>query len=125
MVLVQKWPIFELFFLGNIRQENVFYDILERKDTFLDYKERYFKQAKNWHFPKGLINGFGPKMADFPTFFLGNIGQENVFYDIPEQKNDFLDYKKNKFKKSKNWHFFKGVNPWFWSKNGRFSNFFF
>ena len=55
MVLVQNWPIFHLFFLVNIGQENVFYDILE-----------------------------------------------NVFYDILEQKNAFLGYKNKKFKKSKN-----------------------
>ena len=57
-------------------------------------------------FAKGLTYGFGPKMPDFPSFFLGNIGQENVFYDILERKNAFLDYKKNKFKKSRNWLFF-------------------
>ena len=50
-------------------------------------------------------------MAIFPTFFLGNIGKENVFYDILERKNAFLGYKNKKFKKSKNWHFSKGVNP--------------
>ena len=34
-------------------------------------------------------------MAIFATFFfLGNIGQENVFYDILERNNDFLGYKK-------------------------------
>ena len=70
MVLVQKWPIFQLCFFGNIGQENVFYDILERKDAFLDYKKKNFKKAKNSHFSKG-------------------------------------------------------VNPWFWSKNGHFSNFVF
>ena len=59
-------------------------------------------------------------MAIFPTSFLGNIGQENVFNDILERKNAFLGYKNKKFKKSKN-----GVNPWFRSKNGHFSNFFF
>ena len=64
-------------------------------------------------------------MAIFLTFFLGNTGQENVFYDILERKNVFLGYKKNKFKKSKNRHFSKGVNPWFCSKNGHFSTFFF
>ena len=31
MVLVQNWACFQLFFLGNIDQENVFYDIQERK----------------------------------------------------------------------------------------------
>ena len=53
-------------------------------------------------------------MAILPRFFLGNIGQENVFYDIVGRKNAFLGYKNNKFKKSKNWDFSKGVSPWFW-----------
>ena len=61
----------------------------------------------------------------FQIFFLGSIGQENIFYDILEQKNAFLGYKNKKFKKSKNWHFSKGVNPWVLPKNGHFSNFFF
>ena len=64
-------------------------------------------------------------MAIFPTFFLGNIGQENVFNDILDRKNAFLSYKNKKFKKSKNWHFSKGVNTWFWSKNGHFLNLYF
>ena len=40
-------------------------------------------------------------MAIFPSlFFLGNIGQENVFYDIVERKNVFLSYKNKNFNKS-------------------------
>ena len=73
---------------------------------------RYYKTKKRLSsrkidiFPKGLTHGFGPKMAIFPRFFvLGNIGQENVFYDILERKNAFLGYKNNTSKKSKNWHF--------------------
>ena len=50
-------------------------------------------------------------MAIFPTFFLGNIGQEKVFYDILEQKKASRGYKNKKFKNSKNWHFPKRVNP--------------
>ena len=65
------------------------------------------------------------KRPFYQLFFLGNIGQENVFYDILERKNAFLGYKNKKFKKSKNSHFSKGVNPWFSSKNGPFSTFFF
>ena len=42
MVLVQKWPFFLLFFLGNIGQENVFYDIQERNNDFLGYKNKQF-----------------------------------------------------------------------------------
>ena len=46
------------------------------------------------------------------------------FYDILEQKNAFLGYKNKKLKWSKNKNFSTGVNPWFWSKNDHFSNFF-
>ena len=95
------------------------------KTPFQTIKTRSSNSRKIDIIPKGLTHAFGPKMAIFPTFFLGNIGQENVFYDILERKNAFLDYKKNKFIKQKNCLFFKGVNPWFWSKNGHFSNFFF
>ena len=45
-------------------------------------------------------------MAIFPTFFfLANIGQENIFYDILERQNACLSYKNKEFKKSKNWDF--------------------
>ena len=64
-------------------------------------------------------------MAFFRTFFLANIGQENILYDLLGRKNAYVGYKNEKFKKSKKWHFSKGVNPWFWSKNGHFSDFFF
>ena len=96
------------FFLGNIGQQNVFYDILEQKNYFLSYKNKEFKKSKNWHFSKRLTHGFGPKMFSFPTvFFLGNIGQDNVFYDILEGKNAFLGNKNKKFKKSKNFPLFQ------------------
>ena len=70
MVLVQKWPFFQLFFFGKIGQENVFYYILERKYSFLGYKKNKFKKSKNClFFPRGLTQGLGPKMAIFPTLF--------------------------------------------------------
>ena len=89
MVLVQTWPVFQVFFLGNIGRENVFYDILDRKNAFLAYKNKKFKKSIIDIFPKGLTNFFRPKMAIFPTFFLGNIDQENICYDVLEQKNPF------------------------------------
>ena len=126
MVFVEKWPFFQLFFLGTIGQENAFNDILEQKNTFLGYKNKKFKKSKNWHFSKGVNPWFWSKNGHFSNFFFkGNIGQENVFYDILKRKNAFLGYKKKKFKKSKNWHISKRNNPWFWSKNGHFLNFFF
>ena len=132
MVLVQNLSFLHVFILGNISQENVFYDILERKNYFLGYKNKKFKKSKNCHFlkevnpwfwsknghfsffffslksrkievlPKGLTHGFGLKLAIFSTFFLGNISQKYLFYDILERKNTFQGYKNTKFKKSKN-----------------------
>ena len=69
MVLVEKWPFFNLFLLGNIGQENVFYDILERKNAFLGYKKRSSKSRKIAIFAKGLTHCFGPKIAIYPTSF--------------------------------------------------------
>ena len=102
-------------FWGNIGHEIFLYDILEWKHAFLGSKNKKFKQSKNWHFSKGvprsskgriiniftkgLTNGFGPKLAHFPTFFFGNICQQNVFYNILERKNTLLGYKNKKFKK--------------------------
>ena len=47
MVLVQKWPFFQLFFLGNIGRENVFYDILQGENAFEGCKNENFKKSKN------------------------------------------------------------------------------
>ena len=66
MVLVQKWPFFQVFFLGSIGQENVFYDILEEKKAFLAYKNKKFKKSKNWHFSKGVKVSATLKIAIFP-----------------------------------------------------------
>ena len=83
MVLVQKWPFFHLYFLGNIGHKNVFYDILDRKNAFLGYKNKKFKKSKNWHFSKGVNPWFLSKNGHFSNFlFLRNIAHENVFYDI-------------------------------------------
>ena len=50
-------------------------------------------------FPKGLTHGLGPNMPSFFNFFfLGNIRQENFFYNILKRKNEFLGYKNKKFK---------------------------
>ena len=68
MVLVQKRPFFQIFFLGNIGQENVFYDILERKNAFLRYKNKNFKSRKI-DISQRVTHGLSPKIAIFLTFF--------------------------------------------------------
>ena len=55
MVLLQKWPFFQLSFLGNIGKKNVFYDILERKNASLGYKteQEVQKVERLTFFPRG------------------------------------------------------------------------
>ena len=58
--------------------------------------------------------------------FLGIIEQENVFYDILEQKNAFLGYKNSKFKKWKKMAIFaKGLTHGFGPKLAIFPSFYF
>ena len=112
-------------FYGKIGQENVFDHILEQKNAFLGSKNQKVKKSKNRHFSKGVNPWFWSKNDYFSNFFfLGNISQENIFYDILKQKNVFLGYKKKNFEKSKNWRFSKGVNPLIRPKHGHFSFFF-
>ena len=97
-------------FSGNIGQANVFYDLVERNNAFLDYKNKKVNKSKNWHFFKGVNPWFWSKIGHFSNFvFLSNIGQANVFYHILEQKNAFLAYKNKKEKSRKNWHFSKSM----------------
>ena len=78
MVLVQKWPFFQLFFLGSIGQENVFYDILEPKNNFVGYRKKSQK-VKKLTFFQSFNPCFWSKNGHFSNFFfLGIIGQENV-----------------------------------------------
>ena len=66
--------------------------------------------VKNWQF--------------FYPFYIGKIGQQNLFENVLARKKAFSDYKNKRLKKWKDWDFSKRVNPWFWSKIGNFSIFF-
>ena len=85
-------------------------------------KIRSLKGRKFVFFAKGLVHDFGQKLAIFSFFFnLGNIGQENMFHDILEWKNLFVDHKNNNLKKLKISNFSEGVSQWFRSKHVNFS----
>ena len=87
-------------------------------------KPRSSKSPKIEIFRKALTHGFGEKEIPFFNFVLGNIGQENVFYDILEPKTVLLGYK-NKFKSQKIEIFPKGLTHGFGSKMAFFFQLFF
>ena len=69
MALVQK-AIFPTSFLGNISQGTLFYDILDRENAFLAYKNNKFKNSKNLRFSKGVNPLFWSKYGHFSYFIL-------------------------------------------------------
>ena len=109
MLLVQKWPFFQLYFSVNIGWK----------------KTTSSKSHKIDIFSKRLAHGFGPKPAILQLFFLGNFSQENVFNDILERVNAFLGFKKKSSKSRKIDIFPKGLTHTFGPKMAIFPTFFF
>ena len=115
-----------LFFLGSLGPENVFHDVLERKNAFLCYKNKELKKSKNWDFCKGVSPWSWSKLAIFSIFFfLGSLGQENVFYDILQQKNAWKAMKTKSWKSRKIGFFPKGLVHVFGPKLAIFPSCFF
>ena len=70
MVFLKKGFFFHLLILGNIGQENEFYDILEERNTFLGYKNNEDEKLEKLRFfQRGLVHGFGQKWAIFSSFY--------------------------------------------------------
>ena len=63
-----KMASFWSFLFGNLNQENVFYDILERKTPFYAIKTTSPKNRKIGIYPGWLTHGFSRKKAILPTF---------------------------------------------------------
>ena len=94
----------------------MFYDILDIRNAFLDYKNINLKNSKNWDFFQGagaVIGSCKGLVHDFFVFC--------VFQDILDIKNALVDYKNINLKQWKNWDFSKGVSSWFLWKIGNFS----
>ena len=110
-----KMAIFQNFFFTQYRPGKCVYDILDGTNAFLGYEKEKFEKVEKLTFSKGVNPPwFWSKNGHFSTFFfLGNIGQKNVFYVILERKNAILGYKNKKFKKAKIWHFSKGFTHGF------------
>ena len=117
--------IFPTFFLGNIAQENVFYDILERKNAFRGYKNQKLKSRKIDIFPRNLLNKIGRKMDIIPTFFFRQYRPGKCLLRYSRARKRLSRLYKEEVQKVEKLHFSKGVNPWYWSKNANYSNFFF
>ena len=76
-----KMAICQLFVLGNVRHEIVFYDIVERKNAFLGYKSKKSKKSKNLHYSKRVNPWVWSKNGYIMNFF---------FWSIQARKMSFM-----------------------------------
>ena len=83
-----KMPIFQTFSIRQFRPGKCLLRYSGTKKSLSRLKKQEVQKVEKIDiFRKGLTYSFVPKMAIFATFFfLGNSGQENVSYDILEQK---------------------------------------
>ena len=68
MVLVPKWPFFQLFFKAIYARKMSFTIFSHEKTPMYAIKTTSSKSQKIEMCPKGLTHGFGQKMAIFPPF---------------------------------------------------------
>ena len=70
MVLVQKWPVFQLIFFRQYRPgKRLLRYSTGKKRLSWPQEQEVQKVEKFSFFSKGLTHGYGPKMAIFSTFF--------------------------------------------------------
>ena len=125
MVLVQKWPFFQLFFLV-IEALKMSFTILQNKKTpFQGIKTRSLKSRKVDIFSKGLTHGFGPKMAIFCTFFFQALQARKMSFMIFQNGKTFSLSIKTRSSKSRKIDIFpKGLTYGFGPKMAMFPIFF-
>ena len=56
MIFFKKLKFFHLLCLLKIDRENVFADVLDKKEVFKDYKNNRVRKSKIRIFPKGLVH---------------------------------------------------------------------
>ena len=84
IVLVKIWQCWHLLIQSKIGQESVFYDILEKKNAFLEYKNKKSEKSKNSRKKKTPfcdIKTRRPKSRKIGIipWFWSNFGNDDIF----------------------------------------------
>ena len=93
MVLVQKWPFFQLLFFTKYRPGKCLLRYSRTKKLlFRLYNQEVQKVEEVDIYPKELSNGFGPKMAIFPSFFFRKcrLGKRLLRYSRAQKRRSRL-----------------------------------
>ena len=111
MVFVQK-SIFSsyVFFFSQKKLKKTFFDILDRKECFLDHKRQVLKNFKKSTFCKGVSPWFFLNNGRFPNlFFLAKKSRKKHFFIFWIVKNAFQTWKVKFQQSPKSRHFAKGL----------------
>ena len=80
MILVKKLKFSHLLCLSKIHREKVFADVLNKKESFKEYKKTVKEKPKIRIFLKGLVHRFGKKFEISSTFiFVQNGLRESIW----------------------------------------------
>ena len=118
MLLVKNLKFSVSLFFLKMDLDKLYDYVRHGKRGFVDYKNDIRAKSKNRHFLKRLNHGFGQNLkfplSLFLVFFF--IFLDILFGYLLDRKQGFQEYYNDVKTKSRNCHFSKGVNPWFWSK---------
>ena len=106
-------------------QENVFYDILERKNASLGYKNKKFKKSENLHFYKEVNPWLLSKNGHFSNFFFRQYRPGKCLLRYSRTKKCLSRLLKQEVQKVEKLTFLKGLTHGFGAKMAIFPTFFF
>ena len=125
MVFVKKSTFFSFFFLTKKSQKETFFDILDRKECFLDLKSEVLTKSKNIDILKGVSPWFLSKNRPFSCLFFSKKSQQEHFLILWIENKAFWTSKVKFSQSRKKSTICKGFSPWFLSKNRPFPHIFF
>ena len=125
MLLVKKCQCFIYLVLVKTTLEIRLNNVLDRKETFLGYKNKIFQSPKNRIFPKGLTHAFGKKMPILSFLVLVKTGVEIRVNNVLDRRETFFNYKNKIFQSPKTGIFPKGLTYAFGQKMPIVSSFVF
>ena len=121
MVFGKKSTFSHVHFFGKSSHQRSFFDILDRKECFLDRNSEVWKKCKKSKICKGVSPWFLSKNGRFfHSGFLGKSSHKRLFFDILNRKEYFLDRNSEVWKRCKKSKICKGVSPYLLSKNRPF-----
>ena len=99
MLLVKKYQFSLYLALVKTTLEIRFNNVVDRKKTFFEYKNKIFQSLKNHNFPKGFTHAIDQKMPVLSLFDFGQNKTRKRFKNVQDRKkNVLLSIKTNFFK---------------------------